>query len=101
MVSWKNLDTLDAYQELLKTKDSVKLSEVMAGESGGERVAKYRVPMAAGLSYHYAAKKVDDRVLEGLVALAKEAQLSEKYKELFKKYKAVQKALEPIYEGSY
>ena len=83
MVSWKNLDTLDAYQELLKTKDSVKLSEVMAGESGGERVAKYRVPMAAGLSYHYAAKKVDDRVLEGLVALAKEAQLSEKYKELY------------------
>ena len=26
---------------------------------------------------------------------------TEKYKELFKKYKAVQKALEPIYEGSY
>lgn len=26
---------------------------------------------------------------------------NEKYKELFKKYKAVQKALEPIYNGEY
>ena len=29
------------------------------------------------------------------------AENTEKYKELFKKYKAVQKALEPIYEGKY
>ena len=83
MVAWKNLDTLDSYQALQETKGSVKLTEVMAGESGAERVRKYVVPMAGGLSYHYAAKKVDDVILEQLAALAKEAQLCEKYEELY------------------
>ncbi len=83
MVAWKNLDTLDSYQALQETKGSVKLTEVMAGESGAERVRKYVVPMAGGLSYHYAAKKVDDVILEKLAALAKEAQLCEKFEELY------------------
>ncbi len=83
MVSWKNLDTLDAYKELLKKEDSVKLSEVLSGESGAKRVADYCVPMAAGLCYNYAAKKVNDAVLEKLAALAKEAQLTEKFRELY------------------
>ena len=83
MIEWKNLDTLQTYQELLQAKDSVKLSEELAGEKGAERVAKYSVPMAAGLSYHYAAKKVDDSILEKLAALAKEAQLTGKFKELY------------------
>ena len=83
MVSWKNLDTLAAYQELLKTGDTVKLTEVMAGESGAERVAKYSIPMAAGLSYNFAAKKVNDDILGKLAALAEEAQLAGKYEELY------------------
>ena len=83
MVSWNNLDTLQAFKELLATKGSVSLKEVMAGEAGGERVAKYTIPMAEGLAYHYAAKKVNDDILEKLVALAKEAQLSEKYELLY------------------
>ena len=83
MIAWKNLDTLESFQELAKTKGSVKLAEVMAGESGAERVKKYAVPMAEGLTYHYAAKKVDDAIIEKLVALAKEAQLSEKFEELY------------------
>ena len=83
MVSWKNLDTLSSFQELLKDKKEVKLAEVMAGESGAERVAKYAIPMAAGLTYHYAAKKVDDELLEKLAALAEEAQLAAKYEELY------------------
>ena len=83
MVAWKNLDTLDAYQALLSTKDSVKLTEAMSGENGAERVRKYFVPMAEGLTYHYAAKKVDDSILEKLAALAKEAQLAEKFEELY------------------
>ena len=80
MVSWNNMDTLSSYQELLKEKDSVKLTEVMAGENGAARVAKYVIPMAAGLAYHYAAKKVNDTILEKLAALAEEAQLSDKFK---------------------
>ena len=83
MIAWKNLDTLDAYQALAATKDSVRLAEVMAGESGAARVRKYSVPMAGGLTYHYAAKKVDDSILEKLTALAKEAQLAQKFEELY------------------
>ena len=49
MIGWKNLDTLDAYQELAKV-ERVNLVEAMAGENGAERVKKYSVPMAGGLS---------------------------------------------------
>ena len=82
MVTWSNLDTLTSYEELFKI-DRVKLAEVMSGENGAERVKKYSVPMAAGLTYNYAAKQVDDQVLEGLEKLAKEAQLSDKFKALY------------------
>ena len=82
MVTWSNLDTLTSYEELFKI-DRVKLAEVMSGENGAERVKKYSVPMAAGLVYNYAAKQVDDQVLEGLEKLAKEAQLSDKFKALY------------------
>ena len=62
MVAWKNLDTVSAYQELQKAAP-VNLAEVMAGEKGADRVKNYSVPMAAGLTYNYAAKQVDDKVL--------------------------------------
>ncbi len=83
MASWKNLDTLQSFQELQKMENNVRLTEVMAGESGAARVAKYTVPMAGGLSYHYAAKKVDDTILSKLADLAKEAELTEKFAELY------------------
>ncbi len=83
MISWKNLDTLESYQALLETKDSVDLAKVMQGESGAERVDKYYIPMAEGLTYHYGAKAVDDTILEKLAALADEAQLTDKFKELY------------------
>ncbi|MCI8745789.1 MAG: glucose-6-phosphate isomerase, partial [Lachnospiraceae bacterium] len=74
MIAWKNLDTLGAYQELAKT-ERVNLAEAMTGENGAERVKKYSVPMAGGLTYNYAAKQVDDQVLTALAKLADEAQL--------------------------
>ncbi len=83
MISWKNLDTLESFQELLKTKDTVKLPEVMEGENGAKRVKEYRAQMGAGLVFSYAAKLVDDNILEKLVALAKEAQLAEKFELLY------------------
>ncbi len=82
MVTWNNLDTLTSFQELSKI-DRVKLAEVMSGENGAERVKKYSIPMAAGLTYNYAAKQVDDQVMEGLEKLAKEAQLADKFKALY------------------
>uniref|UniRef100_UPI00405670C3 glucose-6-phosphate isomerase n=1 Tax=Agathobacter sp. TaxID=2021311 RepID=UPI00405670C3 len=82
MVTWKNLDTTSAYQELLDA-DVVNLAEVMAGENGAERVKKYSVPMAEGLAFNYASKQVDDNVLDILAKLAKEAQLAEKFETLY------------------
>ncbi len=82
MLAWKNLDTVSAYQELLKATP-VKLAEVMTGEKGADRVKKYSVPMAAGLAFYYAAKQVDDKVLEVLAKLAEETQLAEKFEALY------------------
>ena len=82
MIAWKNLDTLPAYEKL-NALSRVNLPEAMAGESGAERVAKYSVPMACGLSYNFAAKAVDDEVLGALAELANEAQLTEKFAALY------------------
>ena len=82
MVNWKNLDTLASYGELKKVS-RVNLAEVMSGDNGASRVKNYSVPMAAGLNFNYAAKEVDDNVLNALDALAKEAQLSEKFEALY------------------
>ena len=81
-VEWKNLDTLDSFKALAKTAP-VDLAAVMSGENGAARVKNYSVPMAEGLVYNYAAKAVDDDTLKALAALAKEAQLSEKFEELY------------------
>ena len=83
MATWNNLDTLASYEKLAGLKNHVDIKEAMAGENGAERVAKYTAPMAEGLSFNYAAKQVDDNVLEGLKKLAKEAQLTEKYAALY------------------
>ena len=82
MITWNNLDTLASFKELAGVK-KVDLAEAMAGENGAERVKNYSVPMTEGLSYNFAAKKVDDEVLEGLKKLAEEAQLTEKFEALY------------------
>ena len=69
MITWNNLDTLESYKELSNVK-KVNLAEVMTGENGAERVKNYSVPMAAGMAYNYAAKQVDDDVLEALKKLS-------------------------------
>ena len=82
MVNWNNLDTLKAY-DALAASAPVALAEVMSGENGAARVAKYTVPMAAGMSFNFAAKAVDDEILAKFEALAQEAQLLEKFEELY------------------
>ena len=82
MINWKNLDSLDSYKELQNTKE-VNLKEVMAGENGAKRVKDYSIKMAAGLTFNYAAKKVDAEILSGLDKLAKEAELADKFKALY------------------
>ena len=82
MATWKNLDTLETFKALSEVK-RVKLAEVMSGAEGAERVKKYSVPMAEGFSYNFAAKQVDDEVLNALKALAEEAERAEKFEELY------------------
>ena len=83
MISWNNLNTLNAYARLSAMKGRVNLKDAMSGESGEKRVAQYCAPMAGGLCYNYAAKAVDDEVLSALKALAEEAQLTDKYAALY------------------
>ena len=78
MISWNNLDNLVSYKELLDV-EKVDLAASMTGENGAKRVKEYSVPMAAGLSYNYGAKAVDDKVLDALAKLADESQLIDKY----------------------
>ena len=82
MITWNNLDTLASFKELEKV-ERVNLVEAMTGESGAERVKNYSVPMAEGLTYNYAAKQVDDKILAALAKLADEAQLAEKFEALY------------------
>ena len=82
MVAWKNMDTLASYQELLKAK-KVDLVSAMSGEAGAQRVKSYTVPMGAQLDFNYGARPVDDQILALLAAFAKEAQLTEKFAELY------------------
>ena len=83
MNQWKNLDTLKAYQEMKNDPHRVDLKKELSGEKGAERVAAYQVPMAAGLSFSYAAKQVDDKVLAQMKGLADECGLAAKFEELY------------------
>ena len=71
MVNWNNLDTVASYAELEKV-DRVKLVDVLAGEAGADRVRKYSASMVDGMTFNYASRPVDDKVLEVLAKLAKE-----------------------------
>ncbi|MBQ0041745.1 MAG: glucose-6-phosphate isomerase [Lachnospiraceae bacterium] len=83
MANWKNLDTLASYKALESKKGSVDLKKEMSGENGAKRVKTYSVPMACGMAFNYAAKQVDDSIVDALGELAKEAELTEKFAELY------------------
>ena len=83
MINWKNADELKSFNDLFALKDQVDLAKVMDGENGAKRVQKYSVAMSSGLTYNYAAKQVDDTVIEALSKFADEANLTEKYEALY------------------
>lgn len=82
MIAWKNMDTLTAYQAL-KQAQKVDLAAAMAGDNGAQRVKRYTVPMGAGLDFNFGARPVDDAILAALAQFAAEAQLTEKFAELY------------------
>lgn len=82
-ITWNNLDTLESFRKLQSLKGSVSIAQELSGENGAKRTAEYTIPMAAGLSYNYAAKQVDSRILSVLEQLAQEGQLLEKFESLY------------------
>ncbi|MGI6212622.1 MAG: glucose-6-phosphate isomerase [Anaerovoracaceae bacterium] len=82
MIQWNNLDKLKAF-EALKHTTPVDLADAFSGENGASRVRSYSIPMAAGLTYNYGAKAVDEDILSCLTALAEEAQLTDKFEALY------------------
>ena len=82
MITWKNMDTLASYQELLDAQ-KVNLPQAMSGENGAGRVKKYTVPMGAGLNFNFGARPVDDSILSVLGKFAQEQQLTEKFAALY------------------
>ena len=82
MINWKNLDTLKSFDELQKTAP-VCLKDVMSGANGANRVKKYSVKMAAGLNFNFAAKAIDENILDCLSKLSKEAELTDKFAALY------------------
>lgn len=83
MISWENLDTLSSYKKLQSLKNAVSLKGVLSGDAGARRVREYSVPMAAGLSFNFASRQVNEQVLQVLSELASEAQLSQKFEALY------------------
>ena len=79
MANWGNADTLAAYKKMLSLKGQVSLKGVL----DAKRVKEFSVPMAAGLTYNYAAKEVNAQILSVLQELADEAELVAKFKELY------------------
>ena len=72
-IRYENLDKTEAFRELRAGGKQVDLREALTAD----RVEKYVVNAGAGISYHYAAKQVDDGIIATLQALADEQQLIE------------------------
>jgi glucose-6-phosphate isomerase len=80
-MQYNNFDKLAAYKRLLELAPRGKGFDFVS-QLTGERIRKAVVPLAAGLTYSWAAKSVDDSVLEAFQALADEQELMEKYRAL-------------------
>ncbi len=80
-VIWTDFDKLGAVKELENAGKTDLVKEM--SQNGAKRVKEYTVPMACGLDYNYAAKAVNDDILDKLQALADEAQLADKFSLLY------------------
>jgi len=77
-IKYNNLDTLSTFKELKELKAEIILKDVLTRD----RINSYSAPVGGGLVYNYAAKAVNDEILDILQKLADEQQLSAKYQEV-------------------
>jgi len=78
-VQFIDFDKTDAYR--LLTEHTLNKFDFRV-KLDAERVGRCRIPMAAGLTYSWAAKAVDDKTLKLLQALSDEQELIAKYRAL-------------------
>ncbi|GHV66471.1 glucose-6-phosphate isomerase [Spirochaetia bacterium] len=77
-MNYVNFDKTAAYKKLLDYAGKKKFD--VASLLSADRVEKCQTPLAAGLTYSWAAKAADDGLLDLLAALAEEQELIAKYK---------------------
>jgi glucose-6-phosphate isomerase len=78
MPEYRDLDRSKSFSALLEIRPAASLASLM----GAERVKSMQMPMGGGLHFNYAAKDIDDAVLQALQALSDEAETIGKYKEI-------------------
>ncbi len=74
------------YTNLTRTAAFAKLRDTSPpplSEVGPDRIRRYQTAAAEGITYNYAAKRIDDEVLDALVELAGEQQCLEKFQALY------------------
>ena len=79
MLNYENADSLESWKKLMSLKGLVSLKALLSEE----RVKAYTVKEAAGLTYNYAAKQVNEQILGIMQQLSDEAQLIDKFKALY------------------
>ena len=82
-ISWENLDTLSSFKKLQSLKGAVSVKTALSAPDAAKRVQEYDIPMGGGLSYNFAAKQVDEKVLSVLSELSEESQLLDKFAALY------------------
>lgn len=82
-IEWNNLNKMESFKELKELKGGVSLQKSLKGAAGVKRVEEFNIPMAAGLSYNYAAKQIDKKIISAFKKLVKEDQLLEKFAALY------------------
>ncbi|OHE76272.1 MAG: glucose-6-phosphate isomerase [Treponema sp. RIFOXYC1_FULL_61_9] len=81
MIAYSNLDSSSAYSKLLSLAPKGKPFDFSVILDAA-RVRQAQIPIGAGLTYSWAAKAVDERILNELQALADEQELIGKYTQL-------------------
>jgi glucose-6-phosphate isomerase len=77
-LGFRDIDTCPEFSTLRQSKPPAGLKELLTSE----RIADCAILAGGGLTYNYAAKRVDDTVLDLLQRLAERQQLIEKYRAL-------------------
>ncbi len=77
-IRYRNLDSLKSFGELQRASPTD--LPALLERDAGRRVEQYTAPIVDGMHYNFAAKAVDDTIVELLHRLAHEAQLLEKYR---------------------